>query len=311
MAVVTRKTGLGADVIRAWERRYGAISPARTPGNRRLYSDDDVRRLVLLRQALDAGWQISQVANLTDDELRERVGSQPAVGDAGAPTDSPTATGGERATPHLAACVAALRDLDDDALRDRLERAAVELGRVELLDRLVVPIVQQVGEGCASGDLRTVHEHLCSTVLRSFLDGLRGAYPVGAGAPGIVVSTPPAQHHELGALVVAAVTRIEGWRTTYLGPNLPVEEIAMAAGRTGARAVALSLVFPGDDSALPDELRRLARALDDDITLLVGGAAAPAYTEVLDEIRATVLADLTALRGFLRSARFPSPGGAS
>ena len=72
MAVVTRRTGLGADVIRAWERRHRAVEPARSPGNHRLYTDDDIRRLLLIRQALEAGWHIGQVASLSDPEIEKQ-----------------------------------------------------------------------------------------------------------------------------------------------------------------------------------------------------------------------------------------------
>jgi methanogenic corrinoid protein MtbC1 len=122
----------------------------------------------------------------------------------------------------------------------------------------------------------------------------------------MVVTTPSSQHHELGALIVAAIARIEGWNTVYLGPNLPAEEIAAAAKQRRARAVALSVTFPGDDPQLPTELRRLARSLEGDVTLLVGGSSAECYRRVLAEIRATVLDDLSDLRGFLRAARMPA-----
>ena len=73
MAVVTRLTGLQPDVIRAWERRYGAVRPVRSRGNHRLYSDSDVRRLTLIRQALDLGWKVSQVAILDDEAIEELI----------------------------------------------------------------------------------------------------------------------------------------------------------------------------------------------------------------------------------------------
>ncbi|MEM8964269.1 MAG: MerR family transcriptional regulator, partial [Acidobacteriota bacterium] len=65
---VARRTGLQADLIRAWERRYGAIEPERDRNQRRLYSEDDVTRLVLLRRLVEAGHSIGRVAELDDDE---------------------------------------------------------------------------------------------------------------------------------------------------------------------------------------------------------------------------------------------------
>ena len=62
MRVVTRRTGLSADLLRAWERRHEVVKPSRSMGGRRLYSDDDIERLRLLYRATLAGRSIGQVA---------------------------------------------------------------------------------------------------------------------------------------------------------------------------------------------------------------------------------------------------------
>mgnify|MGYP005869190105 CR=1 FL=1 len=69
--VVSRRTGLGLDLIRAWERRYGLVEPSRSETGRRLYTDADIERLILLRRATEGGRRISDVASLSDDQLRE------------------------------------------------------------------------------------------------------------------------------------------------------------------------------------------------------------------------------------------------
>src|SRR5262245_25366803 len=79
---VARRTGLTSHVIRVWEKRYGAVSPMRTPTNRRLYSDTDVERLRLLHQATLAGHSIGQIAQLPNERLQALV----AADDLGAPT---------------------------------------------------------------------------------------------------------------------------------------------------------------------------------------------------------------------------------
>lgn len=71
-AVVSR-TGLTAPGIRMWEKRYGAVMPARTGSNRRLYSAEDVERLALMKKLTDRGHAISTIANLGLDELDQRL----------------------------------------------------------------------------------------------------------------------------------------------------------------------------------------------------------------------------------------------
>jgi DNA-binding transcriptional MerR regulator len=71
MKYVSRLTGLKPHVIRAWEGRYKAVVPTRTPTNRRVYCQSDIQRLRLLKSAVDAGHAISQIANAADEELRQ------------------------------------------------------------------------------------------------------------------------------------------------------------------------------------------------------------------------------------------------
>ncbi len=151
-----------------------------------------------------------------------------------------------------------------------------------------------------------MHEHLAAAVLRRVLERVVESATSPFATANLVVATPTGQVHEFGALLVAATATAEGWRVTYLGPDLPAEDIAEAAIRTRARAVALSIVYPTGDLAVGDELRRLRSALPKDITVLVGGAGATAYGSSLAEISAVPLnslADLRVALGTLRRSR--------
>ncbi len=305
IAVVARRTGLRVDVIRAWERRYNVVEPERTPGNRRLYSDEQVRRLMLLREVTDAGWQIGQVASLPDQELRQLLESsnqRPVLEDPPGEVQRDL-----RVEDRIEACIRSIRELDGRALKRNFELASMEFSRVDLLDRLLVPMLRRISAECASGRLRAANEHLATMVLRSFLDELHPAYAPGPTVPRVVVTTPIHQHHELGCLLIAATARTEGWRTIYLGPNLPAEEIAGAVRKRNAIAVALSIAFPADDPQLPRELRRLGRLLGDETQILVGGRSAGSYKGVLDEIDAVHMEHLGHLREQLQTLRLQPP----
>ncbi len=297
MAVVARITGLSPAVIRAWERRHGAIAPSRSDGNQRLYTEGDVQRLRLLRRAVEAGWKIGRVAALPDAEVRALVGDAPP---ARPPATEPEAQGAGR---FLSGCMDDVARLDGARLAARLEEASVELGRVALLDDLLVPLMQRIGDSCASGALRIGNEHLASAVVSSFVGGLRPAFDPPDDAPVLVVATPSLQHHALGALLVSATGRMEGWQVVHLGANVPAEEIAAAARQRQARAVALSVSFSRSAPRLDDELRRLGRMLAGSADRLVGGASAAAHAAVIDETGARLLADLAALRAYLRAGR--------
>jgi methanogenic corrinoid protein MtbC1 len=303
--VAARRSGLSADVIRAWERRYHAVEPVRSGTNRRLYSDEDVDRLLLLNQVTSAGRRIGEVAGLPLDELRGMVEEdKAAAGRIGSAAPAKQRT--HAARDHFEAAIDAIERLDGDALDAVLSNASIDLSVPVLMDQLVMPLMTEVGERWHNGSLRVAQEHLATSLIRSFLGGLRNTGSVPEGAPEIVVATPAGTRHEFGALMVSVLAAADGWRVTYLGADLPAEEITAAVRNKGAKALALSIVYPTDDPLLVRELKRLCSQLGQEVSLLVGGASAGAYLEVLDDFGATVAADVAALRTELQRLRTES-----
>lgn len=79
IGAVARLTGISPDTLRIWERRYDIVDPRRTPKGGRLYSQQDVTRLTMIKTLVDQGYAISTVANLPVEELNRRLNSaQPA-----------------------------------------------------------------------------------------------------------------------------------------------------------------------------------------------------------------------------------------
>jgi MerR family transcriptional regulator, light-induced transcriptional regulator len=315
MRVVTRRTGLSADLLRAWERRYEVVAPARSAGGRRLYSDADIERLRLLYRATLAGRSIGQVAELPTSALAELV-RQDVAADAESGLRWPAPPARARGAPPAASdflddAFRAVERLDATALDAVLRRATVTLPVTALIEEVIVPLLEGVGARWRDGTLRPVHGHLASAVLRRVLERLVESASSPFATANLIVATPTGQIHEFGALLVAATAAAEGWRVTYLGPDLPAEDIAEAAARTRARAVALSIVYPAGDPAVGDELRRLRSELPTNIAVLVGGAAARAYEASLDEIGAVRLAGLADLRAELANLRRPRRRAAS
>jgi DNA-binding transcriptional MerR regulator len=294
-----RRTGLSADVIRAWEKRYGVVAPERSGAGRRLYSDADIDRLRLVARATLTGRTVGQVAALPADALAALVRDE-AARPAGAPPAAPAAPA------HLRACLDALAAFDAARLDAELRRAALALSAEAFLDALVVRLWERVADAVHRGALRPAHQHLAQAVLRRVLDRATETATLPGAGPDLVVATPAGQPHELGALVAAAAAASEGWRVVYLGPGLPAEAIADAAARTRARAVTLSLGAGDGGHAVPHELRRLRALLPAGVPIVVEGAGADAHRTVLREVGATVPRDVPALLAQLRALRAPA-----
>jgi MerR family transcriptional regulator, light-induced transcriptional regulator len=287
MGVVVQRTGLSTHVLRAWERRYEAVSPGRTEGGQRLYSDADVGRLQLLKRVTEAGRPIGMVARLPTAELA-RLAGEDAVAARGSEEPAEAAEGG--ASRHLDACLAAAESLDGRALRTELMRAVIQLDVGSVVNGVVAPLLTRVGDLWAEGRLRPAQEHVVSAAVRQVLDWLLARYEAAPGAPSVLVTTPSGELHEFGAMLAGLVAADAGWRVVYLGPSLPPSEVATAARQSGARVVALSLVA---GSSLED-VEALAGLLPSEVLLVVGGRGADGLT-VPEGVVAGDLEDLRSL----------------
>jgi methanogenic corrinoid protein MtbC1 len=300
--VAARRSGLTPDAIRAWERRYHAVNPLRTGTNRRLYTEMDIEKLFLLSQVTRAGRRIGDVAGLTIDQLKEIIAED---GEAAARVGSlPASTAkGRSEGQYLEACMDYLANLDSVGLESTLAEASIALSTPVLLEQLITPLLHRVGDEWHNGSLRVAHEHMTSAVVRSLLGTLRKSGSAPATAPELVVATPAGQRHELGALMVAVAGAADGWKVTYLGADLPAADIAAAALRRQAQAVALSIVHPVDDPNLPGEIDLLGSALGDGIVLLAGGSGAGAYSGALAAVGGRVIEDIPSFRNELQALR--------
>ncbi len=306
MKVVSMRTGLSAHAIRAWERRYNAVSPKRDSNNRRYYTEEDIDRLLLLKKVTDAGFGISQVVNSSEEELKKLIDTMNVI-------DLPIKQDLNQQTRNVAnetsfenyveSFMNALEQMNSKALENILVQAEIDYGLNGVIENVLVPLMEEIGEGWRKGSLRISHEHLASHVVRTFLGGILASHKTSPSAPNVLVTTPADQWHDIGALIIAVTAASEGWNVTYLGANLPSQEIAGAVKQNNCKAVILSIVYPEDDPVLVQEIRKLRRALPDNVTIIVGGRASTSYKAVLEEIDALRVDSLYEIRTSLESLR--------
>lgn len=261
LGAIVRMTGLTADTLRAWERRYGVVVPARTPGGTRRYTSEDLERLQLVKAVVDSGRRIGKVASMTNDALSQIVRDADPTGEAELPSD---------------AILAALKDLDQERVERLIAQQVAALGALRFATDVAGPLLTAIGNAWAKGEIGIAGEHMASAVLRSILGAsLRPASGPGAGRP-LVFGTLPGERHELGLLIAAIVCASAGSDVVYLGPDLPIEDLLAAVDTTGAGAVVLSMVA----CERPDESEQLVAlraSLGSHVEIWLGGRGASIY----------------------------------
>ena len=298
---VSLQTGLKPYLIRSWESRYQAVCPVRADNHRRCFTDADIRRLRLLKQAVEQGHAISGVSKLTDAELNELL-QRPLRRHAPnleAPGANPPAQVLEIASDIVETAIAQIRRLDAAALERILNDAAVDMPRQAFLQSVVLPLLETIGTMWRAGEIKIIGEHMASVVIRSLLWDMLRSVDLSEEAPRIVVATPVGHWHEFGALAAALAASESGWRAAYFGPNLPSEEIAYATRRIRARALALSLCHRLVDNRLAPELSKLRRLVGDRLPIFVGGSGVDFLKRMKLRVGAIYVNDLDALRNTL------------
>ena len=272
------RTGVGAPLIRAWERRYGVVTPTRTPSGYRLYDEASLKVLLAMRSLVDSGWTASEAA-------RAIAAGEVSVDEAVVAAQDRRAAVEEDASSHrsgmverFVAAAEAASPIDTEASLDEI----LASGSFEAVaDDVLLPAAAALGDAWATGRLSVAAEHAASAAVGRRLAAVYQA----AGIPGrvaVVVGLPPGARHELGALAFAAALRRRGAGVLYLGSDVPVDGWIDAVSRTHARVAVIGIVSAGDQAAARDVISALRAA---GLRLIaVGGSASgddPAFDGVI------------------------------
>jgi DNA-binding transcriptional MerR regulator/methylmalonyl-CoA mutase cobalamin-binding subunit len=266
------RTGLGAPLIRAWERRYGVIAPTRTPAGYRLYDEAAIKVLLAMRALVDSGWTASEAARAigAGEVAVDEVAVGPPTGAGQVP--STAAAHRARMIDRFVAAAESTSPAETEAALDEI----LASGSFEaVIDDLLLPAAAALGDSWAAGRLSVAAEHAASAAVAR---RLAASYQAGAvaGRPTVLVGLPPGSRHELGALAFAVALRRRGVGVLYLGPDVPVDAWVDVVRRTKARAAVVGVVTVGDRDAASAVVEALvAEGVG---VVAVGGAAAAPWT---------------------------------
>ncbi|MBI5608690.1 MAG: MerR family transcriptional regulator [Deltaproteobacteria bacterium] len=281
IGAVSRAAGIPVETLRTWERRYGFPIGLRDDGGQRQYDVATLLHLQLIKQALGQGMRASQIVPLPLHELRhllaqtEREVPPPAAVPRPAPVTAPPPLPAQ--SSDLARFIDAIQRFDGDTLAALLQRAAHQIGCVAFLDDLARPLMIEVGQRWASGDLTVAHEHFATEHLRARLADL--SVPDRHGAPCVICANLPGELHSLGLEMAAVVLRQTGLRALYLGADMPLGDLARTVHFVSAHmdlaAVLVSLSASVEARNARDQLAQLRSLVPPHVPVLAGGSGAP------------------------------------
>lgn len=241
LKAVLLETGLAADTLRAWERRYGLPTPQRTAGGHRLYSQYDIETIKWLIARQAEGLSISRAVDLWNEQTAS--GSDPLAALAPLTLDfTPTASATSADTnlnairaEWINACMNFSEVQAEQALNKAFSIFSVEAVCLEVLQKAVA----EIGGMWYQNQASVQQEHFASGLAMRRLDALLSASPAPTRAQTVLVGCPSGEWHTFTALLLALLLRRRGLNVIYLGANVPSERFTETVQKVKADLVVL------------------------------------------------------------------------
>ena len=274
---LSRRTGVAPELLRAWERRYGLLRPARSDGGFRLYSDADQRRVERMRQHLGEGLAAAEAARRAGEGDEE---SAVGMSDDGR---SELQLGSERLR-------VTLDGFDEAGAQGVLDNLLGAFTVETVLEAVIIPYLTELGERWSKGEATVAQEHFASNLIRGRLLGIGRGWDSGEG-PRAVLACAPGELHDLGLIAFGLTLHRRGWRITYLGPDTPIESLLDTAGRLNPDLVVVAATTRRRLTPLVDALTALGRKR----RVVVAGAGAAGGIDGLQTLAADPFTAATSL----------------
>lgn len=232
VAQVEALTGISAHSLRVWERRFDFVEPYRTDTNIRYYSDDQLKKLINVGILLRNNHKISKVVAMKEAEIHELVSDIVL---------QPTANNLE----DINALVLCMIEMDEQKFNDIYNVYILKHGLLATFVSLVYPFLNHVGVLWGSSKAMPAQEHFISNLIRQKLISATDALPLPAKeAPDLLLFLLDGEDHEIGLLLANYIARELGWRTYYLGQDVPSENLIAVTEQLKPRAMFSMMISP-------------------------------------------------------------------
>lgn len=280
LKVVLQETGLAADTLRAWERRYSLPVPQRTAGRHRLYSQYDIETVKWLMARQAEGLSISRAVEIWKEKFAS--GADPLAAPQQQALTLPPAHSLETARENwIAACCRFDAPAAEQILNQAFAANSIEIACSEVIQRGLF----EIGERWYKGDVSVQQEHFASEIAVRRLEALINATPPPIHAETIVTACPAGEWHSFPLLLLTLLLRRRGWNVVALGANVPAEQMEEALKVIHPKLVILS----AQTLITAVSLRDLAGILNKKYSVAFGGRVFNAFSDLRNRIPAHYL----------------------
>lgn len=271
-------TGMSPALLRAWEARYGIVTPERTESGYRLYSDQDVALFLGAQRMVRQGLAPMQVARLPRNKLLEAGGLSPLT--------SPTtmdSTNGRSYGELIERVLLAIANFDSERAHELIALPLLLMKPEAACRKFLVPLLTEIGERWHRRELSVAGEHFGTSLVRNKLIVLLDTLRARNVTRRVLCACPPGELHEVGLLIFAVEAATQGFEPIYLGANVPLADLGLATQQARPDLVATSLVNLRESEALRQLLGDMKTAVGPGCPLLIGGRGLHGHDQVVVE----------------------------
>jgi methanogenic corrinoid protein MtbC1 len=255
---VEQKTGIQPVTIRAWERRYSLLTPKRAENGYRLYSERDIAVLLWARTRVESGISISSAVNEFQQLQKAHKWPEAVINNAAPAAARPA----ERLSAEAVSqrFLQALLRHDEKMASGIFEEMLGSFDLIELFEKVLTPVLVEIGERWARGEVKVATEHFASNLILTRLQAVFQALPLRSSAPRVMIGCAPDELHIIGPLMLAVLLREIGYRVEFLGPDLPLDDLAAYIMEEPPKMLILSATLADSAASLASFPRKLHKA---------------------------------------------------
>jgi DNA-binding transcriptional MerR regulator len=238
-------SGIQAHTIRIWEKRYHLVTPKRTSTNIRVYSDEDLKRLLNVAVLNHNGLKISKVAKLSDDEMKERI----------LQLTSDTSNFANQ----IESLVVAMVELNEQKFESVLQKQIEQIGFEDVIVKIVYPFLIKIGVLWQTGNIHPAQEHFVSNIIKKKLFVAIDTINLKADGIKFIMYLPEGEYHEIGLLFYTYVLKKNGFQPVYLGQSVPFEDLISVQKAYNADYLFTSFITTLQDFSFTDYIQELSK----------------------------------------------------
>jgi DNA-binding transcriptional MerR regulator len=238
-------SGIKAHTIRIWEKRHKIIAPNRTATNIRFYSDEDLKKIINVSLLNNNGIKISKIADMSLDDMNRKVLQLSELNN--------------DVMVHIDQLVVAMIDMEEELFEKILNNLILRYSFEKSITEIIYPFLEKIGILWQTHNITPAHEHFISNLIRQkIIVALDGLPLPSKSARKILLFLPEGEMHELSLLFYHFLTRKSGYRTYYLGQNVPHEDL-ISVYSTHQPDILLSSITSVPNTPVEDYLLRLTK----------------------------------------------------